>query len=65
MRDLEAESMAEALQYVTGITVHQGEGNRDQFVIRGNSTTADSSSTACGTTPRCSATPTTSSASRC
>ena len=41
MRDLAAESMAEALRYVTGLTRHQGEGNRDQFVIRGNSTTAD------------------------
>ena len=41
VRQTAADSMADALRYVPGITQHQGEGNRDQFVIRGNSTTAD------------------------
>jgi catecholate siderophore receptor len=41
MRDQEAESLADALRYVPGIMMHQGEGNRDQFILRGNSTTAD------------------------
>jgi catecholate siderophore receptor len=35
------ESMAEAVRYVPGVTMGQGEGNRDQPTIRGNNTTAD------------------------
>src|SRR4029077_11014570 len=27
--------------YVPGVLMHQGEGNRDQLIIRGTSTTAD------------------------
>jgi len=34
-------SMADVVRYVPGITAVQGEGNRDQMVIRGNNTTAD------------------------
>lgn len=34
-------SMADVVRYVPGITSHQGENNRDQLVIRGNSTSAD------------------------
>src|SRR5205085_2315326 len=34
-------SVTDAVRYVPGITVHQGESNRDQVVIRGNSTSAD------------------------
>ncbi len=34
-------SVADVVQYVPGITAHQGENNRDQLVIRGNSTSAD------------------------
>ncbi|WP_332671700.1 TonB-dependent receptor [Aromatoleum sp.] len=33
--------MADVLRYVPGTTAAQGEGNRDQMVIRGNNTTAD------------------------
>jgi catecholate siderophore receptor len=33
--------MADAIRYVPGIAIHQGESNRDQVVIRGNPTTAD------------------------
>ena len=41
IKDQASASMADAIRYVPGVTQHQGEGNRDQFVIRGNSTTAD------------------------
>ena len=34
-------SIAEVVQYIPGITAGQGEGNRDQIVIRGNQSTAD------------------------
>src|SRR5205085_302544 len=33
--------VTDAVRYVPGITVHQGESNRDQVIIRGNSTSAD------------------------
>jgi catecholate siderophore receptor len=39
--DQSIESMAEAVRYVPGVTMGQGEGNRDQPTIRGNGTTAD------------------------
>ena len=34
-------SMADVLRYVPGVTVGQGEANRDQITIRGQNTTAD------------------------
>lgn len=34
-------SMADVLRYVPGVTVGQGESNRDQITIRGQNTTAD------------------------
>ena len=34
-------SMGEVMRYVPGITTHQGENNRDQVIIRGNSSSAD------------------------
>jgi catecholate siderophore receptor len=34
-------SMADVVQYVPGITAHQGENNRDQIIMRGNSSSAD------------------------
>src|ERR687889_580002 len=34
-------SVADVVAYVPGITSHQGENNRDQLVIRGNSSSAD------------------------
>src|SRR6266567_2945587 len=33
--------IGDVVQYVPGISAHQGENNRDQLVIRGNSTSAD------------------------
>ena len=34
-------SVGDVVRYVPGITVHQGENNRDQLIIRGNNTSAD------------------------
>jgi catecholate siderophore receptor len=41
MREQSMDSIADAISYVPGVTLHQGENNRDQLVIRGNSTSAD------------------------
>ena len=40
-KDQHAVDVNKALQYVPGVLVAQGEGNRDQIVIRGQNTTAD------------------------
>jgi catecholate siderophore receptor len=34
-------SIGDVVRYVPGITLHQGENNRDQVIIRGNSSSAD------------------------
>jgi len=34
-------SMGDVMRYVPGVSVHQGENNRDQIIIRGNSSSAD------------------------
>ena len=34
-------SIGDVMRYVPGVTVHQGESNRDQVIIRGNSSSAD------------------------
>lgn len=39
--DQSMQSIADVVNYVPGVTSHQGENNRDQLVIRGNSTSAD------------------------
>ena len=41
MKDQAMQSLGDVFRYVPGTLMHQGEGNRDQIVIRGNSTTAD------------------------
>ncbi len=41
MKDQAMQSMGDVFRYVPGVLMHQGEGNRDQIVIRGISTTAD------------------------
>lgn len=41
IRDQAMTSVADSLRYVPGVTMHQGEGNRDQVVLRGNSSSAD------------------------
>jgi catecholate siderophore receptor len=35
------QSVSDIVRYVPGVTAGQGEGNRDQIVLRGNTTTAD------------------------
>ena len=41
IRDQLMSSVADTINYVPGVTSHQGENNRDQVVIRGNSSSAD------------------------
>lgn len=41
MKDASMQSMGDVFRHVPGALMHQGEGNRDQVVLRGNSTTAD------------------------
>lgn len=41
IQDQAMTTVADALRYVPGVSMHQGEGNRDQVVLRGNSSSAD------------------------
>lgn len=41
LNDQAVEQLNDALRYVPGVTLGQGEGHRDQVVIRGQATTAD------------------------
>src|SRR3954464_10944687 len=41
MRDQLMTSISQVVQYVPGIAAHQGENNRDQIIVRGNSSSAD------------------------
>lgn len=41
MKDQAMQSLADVIRYVPGATSHQGEGNRDQFILRGISTSSD------------------------
>jgi catecholate siderophore receptor len=41
VQDQAMRGMADVVRYVPGVTMGQGEGNRDQPTIRGNATTAD------------------------
>ncbi len=41
IQDQNIKSISEAVRYVPGVSIHQGENNRDQITIRGNNTTAD------------------------
>ena len=41
IQDQAMESLGDVLRYVPGVTVGQGEGNRDQITLRGQNTTAD------------------------
>jgi catecholate siderophore receptor len=41
VRDQAMKSIADVVRYMPGVAMGQGEGNRDQPTIRGNSTTAD------------------------
>lgn len=39
--DQSMQSIADAVRYVPGVQAAQGEGNRDQLILRGNNTTSD------------------------
>src|SRR6185436_4458262 len=41
VRDQLMTSIGDVVRYVPGVTYHQGENNRDQVIIRGNSSSAD------------------------
>src|SRR4051812_43739389 len=41
IRDQMLMSISEVVRYMPGVTSHQGENNRDQVIIRGNSSSAD------------------------
>ena len=41
IKDQAMRSLADVIRYVPGALAHQGEGNRDQFILRGVSTSAD------------------------
>jgi len=41
IRDQNISSIGEAIRYVPGVITHQGEGNRDQITLRGNTSNAD------------------------
>ncbi len=41
MQDQLMTSVGDVVRYVPGVTLHQGENNRDQVIIRGNSSSAD------------------------
>jgi catecholate siderophore receptor len=41
IRDQSFQSLVDAVRYAPGVVPHQGEGNRDQVLIRGMSTSAD------------------------
>jgi catecholate siderophore receptor len=41
IKDASLQSLGELFRYVPGTLMHQGEGNRDQVILRGSSTTAD------------------------
>ncbi len=41
IRDQLMMSIGDVVRYIPGITAHQGENNRDQVIIRGNSSSAD------------------------
>ena len=62
--DQRMESMADVTRYIPGVTMAQGEGNRDTPRSGGTTPPRGSSSTACGTTSSTSATCTTSSGSK-
>ena len=41
IRDQQMQSIGDVVRYTPGLSVHQGENNRDQVIIRGQSTSAD------------------------
>jgi len=41
LRERSLDSVASTVAYIPGVTSHQGENNRDQIIVRGNSSSAD------------------------
>lgn len=41
IRDQQMQSIGDVIRYTPGLSVHQGENNRDQVIIRGQNTSAD------------------------
>jgi catecholate siderophore receptor len=41
VKDQAIQSIGDAVRYIPGLSAHQGENNRDQVIIRGQSTSAD------------------------
>jgi catecholate siderophore receptor len=41
IRDQSHLSIGDVVRYIPGVTAHQGENNRDQIILRGNSSSAD------------------------
>jgi catecholate siderophore receptor len=41
MKDQAMQSLADVIRYVPGASAHQGEGNRDEFILRGIGTSAN------------------------
>lgn len=41
IKDQSIQSLSDAVRYVPGVTAAQGEGNRDQLVLRGNNSSGD------------------------
>lgn len=41
MKDQAMQGLSDVFRYVPGVLTHQGEGNRDQIILRGQSTSAD------------------------
>ncbi len=41
IKDQSIQSISQAVQYIPGVQSAQGEGNRDQIILRGNATTGD------------------------
>jgi catecholate siderophore receptor len=41
IKDQSMRSIADVVRYIPGVSAHQGENNRDQVIIRGNSSSAD------------------------
>ena len=41
IQDQSMQSIGDTMRYIPGVSVHQGENNRDQVIIRGNNSSAD------------------------
>ncbi|MGF1954254.1 TonB-dependent receptor plug domain-containing protein, partial [Lactococcus lactis] len=41
VEDIGAQKLEDVVRYIPGVNWHQGENNRDQVIIRGQSSTAD------------------------